>query len=137
MNFFQNTVDENKRSWDIKIKYVLQEDKITKKKTTGIITFKFEHGMNMALLIHSQFCVYNIEEHAIDKKQVIQSRINQIIKLHENKHQDFNILSTNQDSVERLFDKQVKHIEFNRRDLVLIQDKQREKPIKHGKFDSL
>ena len=65
------------------------------------------------------------------------NRINQIIELDENHRNALDISIRNQEKVKRTFDKSAKLRSFLIGDTMLLWDKQREKPGKHGKFDIL
>jgi hypothetical protein len=63
--------------------------------------------------------------------------INQIIDLDENKRNAYDHNSRNEEKIKRAFDKSARQRDFRVGDIVLLWDKGREKPGKHGKFDSL
>ena len=65
------------------------------------------------------------------------NKINQIIELDENRRNALDISIKNQEKVKRTFDKSAKLRSFLIGDTMLLWDKQREKPGKHGKFDIL
>ena len=63
--------------------------------------------------------------------------INQIMELSESRRLSCEQNYRNQEKVERAFDKTTRQRVFSIGDIVLLWDKRREKPGKHGKFDSL
>jgi hypothetical protein len=63
--------------------------------------------------------------------------VNKIIELDENKRRDYDQNCRNQSKVKKSFDKSTRQRDFIVGDTVLLWDKGREKPGKHGKFDSL
>jgi hypothetical protein len=76
-------------------------------------------------------------EHFTDDKEAMQARIHQLVQLDEERRSAFDHLVENQERVKRVFDKKSKPIHFEPGDIVLMWDKHKEKPGKHGKFDSL
>jgi hypothetical protein len=66
-----------------------------------------------------------------------QNRIDQIIELDENRRKALDQSIKNQEKIKRTFDKSSRQRDFEAGDIVLLWDKQREKPGSHGKFDSL
>ena len=67
----------------------------------------------------------------------VQNRINQLVELDENRRKALDKNIKNQEKVKRSFDKASKPRPFQIEDIVLRWDKRREKPRKHGNFDSL
>ena len=67
----------------------------------------------------------------------MQNRINQLVELDEVRRRAVEKSISNQDKVKKNFDKSSKPRSFQKGDTVLLWDKRREKPGKHGKFDSL
>ena len=63
--------------------------------------------------------------------------MNQLIELDENRRKAFDHSLKSQDKVKKAFDKSSRQRDFQVGDTVLLWDKRREKPGKHGKFDSL
>ena len=59
-----------------------------------------------------------------------------MIELDENKRKSLDSIN-NSDKIKRTFDKSTRPGSFQVGDTVLLWDKRREKPRKHGKFDSL
>ena len=71
------------------------------------------------------------------KKDEMEQRVNQIIELDESRRESLDQMLRHQESVKGTFDKSAKPRSFQIGDTVLLWDKRREKPGKHGKFDSL
>ena len=67
----------------------------------------------------------------------IPNRINHIIELDENRRNTLDISIRNQEKVKIIFDKSAKLRSFHIADTVLLWDKQRDKPGKDGKIESL
>ena len=67
----------------------------------------------------------------------MEHRINQIIELDESRRAALDQSLKHQESMKGTFDKSARPRAFQIGDTVLLWDKRREKPGKHGKFDSL
>ena len=74
---------------------------------------------------------YGLEEDAMP------NRINQLIELYESRRNALDRSIINQENVKRKFGESTKLRAFQIGDIVLLWDKRREKPCKHGKFDSI
>ena len=67
----------------------------------------------------------------------MEQRINQIVGLDESRRAALDKSLRHQESMKGTFDKSARPRAFQIGDTVLLWDKRREKPGKHGKFDSL
>jgi len=57
--------------------------------------------------------------------------------LEENRRKAYDQSYKNQEKIKKTFDKSTRQMDFRIEDTVLLWDKGKEKPGKHGKFDSL
>ena len=128
---------DNKKAWDSKIKYELWADRITKLSSTGKSPFELVYGLDVTLPIHLKLPVYHLLQNFSSDQDAIHSRVNQLIELDENRRKSLDQSIRNSDKIKRTFDKSTKPRSFQVGDTILLWDKQREKPGKHGKFDSL
>jgi hypothetical protein len=137
MTIVKKIVGENKKSWDSKIKHALWADRITKKEATGKSPFELVYGLEARLPIHLRLPTYGSVEDFSTEQDVVQNRVNQVIELDEIRRKAYDQNCKNQSKVKKAFDKSVRQRDFMIGDTVLLWDKGREKPGKHGKFDSL
>ena len=93
--------------------------------------------MNVTLPIHLQLPVYQVLQESGSDQDDYQSRIHELIELDEVRRGAVDQNIKIQDKVKRNFDKSSRSKNFQKGDIVLLWDKQRENPSKHGKFDSL
>ena len=84
-----------------------------------------------------QFPIFKMLLDYSPEEDEMEQRVNQIIELDESRRASLDLLLRHQESVKGTFDKLVKPRSFQIGDMVLLWDKRREKPGKHGKFDSL
>jgi ribonuclease HI len=137
MTIVKKIVGENKRSWDSKIKHALWADRITKKAATGKSPFELVYGLEARLPIHLSLPTYGSVEDSSTGQDAFQNRVNQVIELDETRRKAFDQICRNQSKVKKAFDMSARQRDFIVGDTVLLWDKGREKPGKHGKFDSL
>lgn len=91
-----------------------------------------------------RYFTYSFEDFSVsitvalcDKSRSIPARVIQLVYLDENRQRAFDCLVNHQEKVQATFDKKAHWRVMKKRELVLMWDKMREKPRKHGKFDSI
>jgi transposase InsO family protein len=137
MTIIKKTVGDNKKSWDSKLKFALWADRITKKSATGKTPFELVYGLDVTLPVHLRLPAYQLLHGFSTDKDALQNRLDHLIELDENRRKAFDQSVRNQEKVKKTFDKSSKQRVFQKGDTVLLWDKRKEKPGKHGKFDSL
>ena len=137
MTILKKTVGDNKRSWDSKIKYAMWADRITKKNSTGKSPFELVYGLTATLPISMQISIFRLLSDYDSERLEMEDNIHQIIELDEARRVALDQSLRHQESMRGTFDKSARQRTFQIGDTVLLWDKRREKPGKHGKFDSL
>jgi len=137
MTILKKTVGDNKRSWDSNIKYAMWTDRITKKNSTGKSPFELVYGLTATLPISMQISIFRLLSDYDSERLEMEDKIHQIIELDEARRVALDQSLRHQESIKDTFDKSAKPRSFQVGDTVLLWDKRREKPGKHGKFDSL
>ena len=137
MTIIKKIIGDNKKSWDSKIKFALWADRITKKSATGKSPFEFVYDTNVTLPIHLKLPVYQVLQESGSDQDDYQSRIHELVELDEVRRRAVDQNTKSRDKVKRNFDKSSRPRTFQKGDTVLLWDKRRETPGKHGKFDSL
>jgi transposase InsO family protein len=137
MNILKKVVEENKKSWDRKLKYAVWADQITTKTSTGKTPFEMVYGLEAKLPVNLQIPILRFVQQYDTDAEVIQGRINQLIELDETRRNALGQMVKNQEKVKNTFDHKAKGKSFAQGDLVLLWDKRKEKPGMHKKFDSL
>ena len=137
MTIVKKIIGDNKKSWDSKIKFALWVDRITKKSATGKSPFELVYGLDVTLPVHLKLPVYQLLQAFSTNQNAVQNRLDQLIELDENRRKAFHHSLKSQNKVKRTFDKSSRQRDFQVGDTVLLWDKRREKPGKHGTFDSL
>ena len=95
------------------------------------------YGLTVSLPVYLQLPAMKMLQEYEMEEDSMPNRINHIIELYENRRNALDISIRNQEKVKRTFDKSVKPRSFQIGDTVLLWDKWRENPGKHGKLDSL
>ena len=137
MTIVKKIVGENKRSWDSKIKHALWADRITKKASTGKSPFELVYGVEAQLPIHLTLPVYQLLREFDIEESALQNRVNQLVELDEIRRKAYDQNFKSQEKTKKTFDKSARQRDFRVGDTVVLWDKGKEKPGKHGKFDSL
>ena len=83
MTIVKKIVDENKKSWDSKIKHALWADRITKKAATGKSPFELVYGLEARVPVHLRLPTYGSMEDLSTEQDAIQNRVNEVIELDE------------------------------------------------------
>ena len=137
MTILKKTVGDNKKAWDSNIKYVVWEDRITKKNSTGKSPFELVYGLTTTLLISMQIPIFRLLSEYGTERLEMEQRIHQIIELDEARRASLDQSLRHQESMKGTFDKSAKPRSFQVGDTILLWDKRSKKLGKHGKFDSL
>jgi hypothetical protein len=137
MTIVKKIVGENKISWDSKIKHALWTDRITKKATTGNSPFELVYGLEARLSVHLILPTYGSVEDISIEQDAVQNKVNQVIQLDEIRRKAYDHNCRNQSKVKKDFDRSARQRDFMVGDNFFLWDKGKEKPRKHGKFDSV
>jgi hypothetical protein len=91
--------------------------------------------MSISLELNALISVVNTED--TEDSSPIQRRINQLLKLEEERRKALNQTSQRQQSVKRYFDQSTTMKNFQKGELVLLWNKAKEKSSMHTKFEAL
>jgi hypothetical protein len=94
------------------------------------------YGLEARLPVHLRLPTYDSVQDFSTEHDAVQNRVNQIIELEENRRKAYDQNCRNQSKIKKVFDKSARQRDFIVGDTVLLWDKGKEKPGKHGKFDS-
>jgi hypothetical protein len=130
-------VGENKRTWDVKLKYALWADRTTVKRITGKAPFEIVYGQNCRLPINLQIPVYELLRQCSTEQEAMQARIDKLVELDENRREAWDKMVLEQERIKGTFDQRSRDINFGVGDIVLLWDKNKEKPGNHGKFEKI
>jgi hypothetical protein len=81
MNIINKILEENKKSCDNKIKFSMWADHTTTKTSTGKTPFKLVYKLNACLPMNLQILSLQLSQHLSTNKEVLQGRIDQLMKL--------------------------------------------------------
>jgi hypothetical protein len=137
MNIIKKVLTENKKAWHIHLKYALWANQIGTKKSIGISPFQLVYGTDVVLPINLSLPVMKLWQDANEETNGVTRRMNQIIKVQQNRVEVDDKLQKYQDNMKSLFEKKAKDREFLPSDLVLKWEARKQDAGKHGKFDHL
>ena len=81
MNSIKNMLFQNKRTWDIKLKYALWEDKVTIKMSIKTSPFQLVYGIDAIFLVQLSFPVIKFLQDVKEEPNEMKKRMFQIVKL--------------------------------------------------------
>jgi hypothetical protein len=125
MNILKKVVEENKKSWDSKLKYAVWADRITTKTSTGKTPFELVYGLEAKLPVNLQIPILRFVQQYDTDAEAIQGRINQLIELDETRRNALGQMIRNQEKVKNTFDHKAKGRSFAEGDLVLCGTKEK------------
>ena len=112
MTILKETIGNNMKLWDSKIKYALWVDRITKKSANGKTPFELVYGLSVSLPVYLQLPTMKTLQKCEMEEDSMPNRINKIIELDENQRNALDISIRNQEKVKRTFDKSAKPRSF-------------------------
>jgi hypothetical protein len=130
-------LEENKRSWDYKLKFVLWDDRIHTKKSIGTSPFQLVYGIDEILPTQLGLPVLKFLQEELEEPNDIQRKCFQIIEVQQKREKLNEEYESYQSKVKEEFDKKTKKDSFKAIDVVLRWDSRREDKSKYGKFDNL
>jgi hypothetical protein len=104
MNILKKVVEENKKSWDSKLKYAVWADRIMTKTSTGKTPFELVYGLEAKLPVNIQIPVLRFVQQYDTDAEAIQGRINQLVELDETRRVALGQMIKNQEKVKNTFD---------------------------------
>ena len=129
--------EENKKNWHKKLVHALWADRLTTKRSIGVIPYELVYGLEAKFPSSLGVPVMKLLQESQAEPNDMQRRINQIICLQQTRDQVYSRVQVLQEKLKKAFDKRTKAEDFNIGDKVLKWDSRREDKGKHGKFDSL
>ena len=108
MTIIKKNLKENKKSWNIHLKYALWENRIGTKKSIGMSPFQLVYGTNVILPINLSLPMMKLRKDANEEPNDVTRRINQIIEVQQNRAEVDHKLQKYQDNMKALFDKKAK-----------------------------
>lgn len=137
IRLLKRMVGENKKSWDVKLKYALWADRTTVKRITGKSPFELVYGQDCRLPINLQIPVYELLQQCTSDTEAMQGRIDKLVELDEKRRSALDKMLIEQERVKGTFDQNTRGTTFGIGDIVLLWDKHKEKPGNHTKLESL
>jgi hypothetical protein len=97
----------NKKAWHIHLKYALWANRIGTKKSIGMSHFQLVYGTDIVLPINLALSVMKLWQDANEDPNDVTRRMNQIIKVHQNRVELDDKLQKYHDNMKALFNKKI------------------------------
>ena len=97
VRIIKNLLEDNKRSWNTKMKYGLWADRINTKREIGMSPFQLVYGVEVFFPTSLGVSVMNLLHEQQDEPNHMQRRINQIIELNELRDKSYGKLKVHQE----------------------------------------
>ena len=130
-------LEDNKNSWDSKLKFALCADRVTNKKSIGNSLFRLVYGADAIFPIQLILPVAKLLQEEQDEENEMARRMNNLVELHQIREQLVEKSRIHQKKIKETFDRKAKVDNFQVGDWVLKWDALKEKKGNHGKFDAL
>eukprot|EP00253_Pinus_taeda_P033477 PITA_33477 len=127
-------LEDNKKSWDSKLKFALWADRVTIKQSIGNSPFKLVYGADVVFPIQM---ILHVAKSLQEEQYEENERINNLVELQQIREQLVEKSKAHQNKIKETFDRKEKVDNFQVGDGVLKLDAFKEKKCNHGKFDSL
>jgi hypothetical protein len=137
VRIIKKLLQENKKTWHLKLKYALWADRICTKRSIGTSPYELVYGAEAIFPTSLGVPVMKLIQGLEEEPNAIQRRINQLIALQEKRNEVVEDYQQNQNRVKRAFDKKIKDVTFQIDDKVLKWEAKIEEKGKHGKFENL
>jgi len=85
MTIIKKVLTENKKAWNIHLKYALWENIIDTKKSIGMSLFQLVYGTYVILPINLSLPMMKLWQDANEEPNYLTRRINQIIEVQQNR----------------------------------------------------
>ena len=137
VKIIKKLLQENKKSWDLKLINALWADRICIKRSIGTSPFEIVYGVEALFPVSLAVPVMKLIQEQEEEPNSVQRRINQMIALEEKREHIYNESQLFQQKVKQTHDRRVKEENFQLNDYVLRWDARIEDKGKHGKFENL
>jgi ribonuclease HI len=137
IKIIRKLLEENKKSWDSKLKFSLWADRVTTKKSIGTSPFKLVYGTDAIFPVQLVLPVAKFFQEEQTEQNDMVRRMLDLVELQQAREQLVDRSEAHQMQIKKTFDRKAKEDSFQIGDWVLKWDALRQEKGKHGKFDSL
>ena len=103
---------QNKKTWDIKLKYALWEDRVTIKKSSGTLPFQLVYGIDAIFPIQLCFPIIKLLQDVEEELDEMKRRIFQIVKLQQERETIMENFEAYKKKVKESFEQKIKKDTF-------------------------
>jgi hypothetical protein len=137
VNIIKKLLEDNKKSWDSKMKFSLWADRVTTKRSIGTTPFQLVYGTKVVFPSQLALPVENFLQDQQGEPDDMVRRMHHLVEVQQTREQLLDKAQSHQQKIKQDFDKKVNKEYFQLGDLVLKWDAQRQDKGKHGKFEAL
>jgi hypothetical protein len=139
IQILKKTIDQNQKNWHLKLTDALWASIMTLKDSTGMSLYMLVYGKEEKIPISLELnaLTYAVNTEDAEDSTPMQKRLNQLLKLEEERSEALHRTSQRQQSVKKYFDQSATVKNFQKGELVLLWNKAKEKPSMHTKFEAL
>lgn len=119
IRIIKKLLEDNKRTWDSRLKYALWADRVTTKKSTGNFPFKLVYGIEAIFPIQLTLLVAKFLQKEQNEEDNTAKRISDLAKVHQIRDPLIEKSATYQKRIKEAFDRKAKMDNFQVGDLVL------------------
>eukprot|EP00253_Pinus_taeda_P024330 PITA_24330 len=122
IRIIKKLLEDNKKNWDSKLKYVLWADRVTIKKSTGNSPFRLVYGTEVVFSIQLTLPVAKFLQQEQNEEEDMAKRIIDLVEVHQIREQLVERTTTHQKKIKEAFDEKTKSDNLQVGDLVLKWD---------------
>ena len=112
VRIIKKLLEDNKRSWDSKLKFALWADRVTTKKSTGNSPFKLGYGTEVVFPIQLILPIAKFLQEEQNEEDDMAKRITDLVEVHKIKDQLIERSAAHQKRVKEAFDRKAKMDNF-------------------------
>jgi hypothetical protein len=137
IRIIKRLLEDNKRSWNLKLKFALWVDRVTTKRSIGTSPFQLVYGTEVVFPSQLVVPVAKFFQDYLEEPNDMIRRIHQLVEVQQAREQVVDRIQDQQQRIKQVFDKKATKEEFQMGDLVLKWDAPKQDKGKHGKFEAL
>jgi hypothetical protein len=139
IHILKKIIDKNQINWHLKLTNALWASRTTPKDNIVMSPYTLVHGKEtkIPIILELNSLTFTVNTEDAEDNSPIQRRINQLLKLEEERSKALNQTSQRQKSIKIYFYKTTTVKTFQKGELVLLWNKSKEKPSMHTKFEAL
>jgi hypothetical protein len=112
INIIKRLLEDNKKSWDSKLKFSLWVDRVTTKRSLGVSPFQLVYGTEAIFCFHVAFLVANFFQDCQEELDDMIRRIHQLVEVKQAWEKLLDKAHESQQKIKQIFDRKVRKEDF-------------------------